>query len=455
MSIDSGIWGNVGIGLSIGALRTVSLRDGGCVIDGMVYEWLRTWGMSESSARLLTLVVESAAVALVAVAAHFFVRAIVARVVRRVVATFKAEWLQSVDRRRPISRLAHLVPAVVVYHATSIVLANYPTALHALRQLCLVYMTLATAWMVSGIIQVSEDIARQDHTTGRLPVRSFTQVAQIIVFIVTAIVVTSLVLDRSPAILLTGLGAAGAVLLLVFKDAIMGLVAGVQLTANRMVEIGDWIEMPKYGADGFVIDIALTTVKVQNWDMTITTVPSYALISDSFKNWRGMFESGGRRIKRAILVDMATVRFCTDEMIERYSQIEHVAGYLGAKREEIEAWNREHGVDPSVEVNGRRLTNVGTFRAYIEAYIRNHPMIHTGMTLLVRQLAPTPQGLPIEIYAFTRDNRWVAYEGIQADIFDHILAAAPAFDLRVFQQPTGSDMRSLGQAAAAARDGKG
>ena len=425
------------------------------MIDGFIADWIRTWGLSDGPTRLLTLLVEIALTAAIAVAAHFFVRAIVARVVRRVVARLRAEWVEPIDRRRPVSRLAHLVPAVVIYHAAGIVLADYPTALHALRQLCLVYMTLATAWMISGIIQVSEDIARQDDTTGRLPVRSFTQVAQIIVFIVTAIVVTSLVIDQSPAVLLGGLGAAGAVLLLVFKDAIMGLVAGVQLTANRMVEIGDWIEMPKYGADGFVVDIALTTVKVQNWDMTITTVPSYALISDSFKNWRAMFESGGRRIKRSILVDMATVRFCTDEMLERYSRIEHVADYVERKRQEIEAWNLEHHVDPSVEVNGRRLTNVGTFRAYIEAYVRNHPMIHTEMILLVRQLAPTPQGLPIEIYAFTRDKRWVVYEGIQADIFDHVLAAAPAFDLRVFQQPTGSDMRSLGQAAAAARDGKG
>ncbi len=425
------------------------------MIDEFIADWIRTWGLSDGLTRLLTLLVEIALTAAIAVAAHFFVRAIVARVVRRVVARLRAEWVEPIDRRRPVSRLAHLVPAVVIYHAAGIVLADYPAALHALRQLCLVYMTLATAWMISGIIQVSEDIARQDDTTGRLPVRSFTQVAQIIVFIVTAIVVTSLVIDQSPAVLLGGLGAAGAVLLLVFKDAIMGLVAGVQLTANRMVEIGDWIEMPKYGADGFVVDIALTTVKVQNWDMTITTVPSYALISDSFKNWRAMFESGGRRIKRSILVDMATVRFCTDEMLERYSRIEHVADYVDRKRQEIETWNLEHHVDPSVEVNGRRLTNVGTFRAYIEAYVRNHPMIHTEMILLVRQLAPTPQGLPIEIYAFTRDKRWVAYEGIQADIFDHVLAAAPAFDLRVFQQPTGSDMRSLGQAAVAARDGKG
>lgn len=413
------------------------------MFEGWLNDWLLRHGVSPQSAGLFTLLIEIGLAALIATAVHFFVRAIMVRLVQTVVARVRSDWLEPFARRRPISRLAHLAPALVVYRLAGLILVDHPTALAGVRQLCLIYMALATAWMISGVIGLAEDIARNAEAARRLPVRSFSQVAQIILFIVTAILVTSLILDRSPIPLLGGLGAASAVLLLVFKDAILGFVAGIQLSANHMVEIGDWIEMPKYGADGFVIDVALTTVKVQNWDKTITTIPTYALISDSFKNWRGMFESGGRRIKRAIYIDMTSIRFCTDEMLSRYSRIQHVGEYLRRKREEIERWNREHGVDPTVEVNGRRLTNIGTFRAYVEAYIRNHPMIHQDMIMLVRQLAPTAEGLPIEIYAFTKDNRWVAYEGIQADIFDHILAVVPAFDLRVFQNPSGADLRSL------------
>jgi miniconductance mechanosensitive channel len=260
--------------------------------------------------------------------------------------------------------------------------------------------------------------------------------------------VLSLVLGRNPFVLLTGLGAMTAVLMLIFKDAILGLVAGVQLSANRMVSLGDWIEMPKYGADGDVIDVALTTVKVQNWDKTITTIPTYALISESFKNWRGMSESGGRRIKRAVQIDIASIRFCDDDMLARYARIQHVSKYLADKQDELTRWNADHGVDASSAANGRRLTNVGTFRAYVVAYLRHHPLIHQDMTFLVRQLAPTAEGLPIEIYVFSRDQRWSYYEDLQADIFDHVLAVAREFDLRVFQRPAGSDFRQLGPAPA-------
>jgi len=237
------------------------------------------------------------------------------------------------------------------------------------------------------------------------------------------------------------------VLLLVFKDSILGLVASFQMSANNMVRIGDWIEMPKYGADGDVIDISLNTVKVQNWDKTISTIPTYALVADPVKNWRGMSESGGRRIKRAICIDMQTVTFCSDEMLDRFENFEHVATYLKERRGEIEAFNKEHRVDIAEVINGRRITNLGTFRAYIVGYLRHHPLIHTeDMTFLVRQLAPTEHGLPIEIYVFSRDQVWANYESIQADIFDHIIAAVPEFDLAVFQSPTGRDFRGMGGA---------
>src|SRR5690606_28015391 len=298
------------------------------MFEGWLNDWLLRHGVSPQSAGLFTLLIEIGLAALIATAVHFFVRAIMVRLVQTVVARVRSDWLEPFARRRPISRLAHLAPALVVYRLAGLILVDHPTALAGVRQLCLIYMALATAWMISGVIGLAEDIARNAEAARRLPVRSFSQVAQIILFIVTAILVTSLILDRSPIPLLGGLGAASAVLLLVFKDAILGFVAGIQLSANHMVEIGDWIEMPKYGADGFVIDVALTTVKVQNWDKTITTIPTYALISDSFKNWRGMFESGGRRIKRAIYIDMTSIRFCTDDMLDRYSRIQHVGEYL-------------------------------------------------------------------------------------------------------------------------------
>mgnify|MGYP001425909292 FL=1 len=231
--------------------------------------------------------------------------------------------------------------------------------------------------------------------------------------------------------------------MVIFKDSLLGLVAGVQLTTNDMVRVGDWIEMPKYHADGDVIEISLHTVKVRNWDRTITTIPSYALISDSFKNWRGMHSSGGRRIKRAIHIDTSSIRFCTEEMIEKFRKIHLLTDYINRKEKEIEEYNEKNGIDRSVLVNGRRMTNIGCFRAYVENYLKHHPHIHKEMTLMVRQLAPGEHGLPLEIYAFTAGTQWTFYESVQADIFDHIFAVAPEFGLRVFQNPTGYDLQRL------------
>lgn len=231
--------------------------------------------------------------------------------------------------------------------------------------------------------------------------------------------------------------------MLVFKDVILGFVAGIQLTANRLVAQGDWIEMPRYGADGSIVEVTLTTVKVQNWDKTITTVPTYALISQSFKNWSGMEKSGGRRIKRALHIDMNSIRFCSEEMIQRFSRIQYIAAYVETKRAELADHNQSSSVDDSSLANGRRMTNIGTFRAYIEAYLSNHPMVSQEMTFLVRQLAPGEHGLPIEIYVFCTDVRWAPYEAIQADIFDHILAVLPEFDLRVFQSLSGGDLQAF------------
>lgn len=257
--------------------------------------------------------------------------------------------------------------------------------------------------------------------------------------------IIALLIGKSPLILLSGLGAMTAIMMLVFKDPIMGLVAGIQLSANNMVNIGDWLEMPKYGADGAVTDIGLTTVKVRNWDNTVTTIPTYALISDSFKNWKGMTESGGRRIKRSIRLDTTSIHFLDQEQIDSLVKANLLEPYIGDKISEIKVFNSSIPEDRVTPLNQRRLTNIGTFRAYVEAYLKAHPKIHKNMTIMVRQLESDSNGLPIEIYAFTNTTVWVEYEGSQSDIFDHIFSILPQFELRVHQSPTGTDMRAIGQ----------
>ena len=256
-----------------------------------------------------------------------------------------------------------------------------------------------------------------------------------------AIVAIAALFDRSPWALLGGLGALTAVLMLVFKDSILGLVASIQISTQDLVRHGDWIEVPKFGADGDVIDISLNTVRVQNWDKTITTIPTYALISESFKNWRGMSDSGGRRIKRAVRIDMNSIRFLSEEDFSKLTEVQSLAPYLQGKREELLRWNQEKGTDDASLVNGRRLTNIGTFRAYLDCWLRQQPATHKDMTFLVRHLAPDEFGLPVQIYLFSSEQRWAQYEAILADIFDHILAVLPEFDLRVYQRPTGADFR--------------
>ena len=259
-----------------------------------------------------------------------------------------------------------------------------------------------------------------------------------------AIIIVGALLGRSPMVLLSGFGAMTAVILLIFRDTILSFVASLQISSNDLVRVGDWIESPKFGADGDVVDIALHTVKVQNWDKTFTIIPTYKLIDESFKNWRGMQQSGGRRIKRAVYLDISSIKFCDEAMVERFKKIQIIADYVAGKQEELKNHNAENEIDDSVLVNGRRMTNIGTFRAYVEAYLRHHKKIHQDMTFLIRQLPPGPTGLPLEIYVFTNDTAWANYEAIQADIFDHILAVIPQFDLRVFQEPTGKDFGRLG-----------
>ena len=404
-----------------------------------VRDWLIAQGISENIAEPLGWAGLIIITVIAAWVAHFVARRILLVAVSYVVKRSRTRWDDVLLEHRFFRRLSHLAPALVIYYAAFM----FPVIKGAIQRFSTAYMVLAGLLVINAFLNAAVDIYRSLDTSRNRPIKGYVQVAKIIIFVFLGIYVVAILLDRDPTGILTGLGAMTAVLILVFKDSILGFVASMQLSMNDMVRIGDWIEMPKFGADGDVIDVTLHTVKVQNWDKTISTIPAYALISDTFKNWRGMSDSGGRRIKRAVNVDVNSIHFCDEAMLHRFEKTDLLKGYLQAKRLELAEHNAQHTDDPQDLINGRHLTNVGTFRAYIVEYLKNHPKIHQGMTFLVRQLPPAEHGLPIEIYVFSNDQEWVAFEGIQSDIFDHLLAIAPQFGLRIFQRPTGADLQAL------------
>ena len=397
--------------------------------------WLVKQGVGAELAALGATAGGAVGVVLLAIIADLVAKRVVLRGVVGLAERTDTGWDDALAERRVFHRLAHIAPALVLYAFAPAVLSGATSASAFVQSGCLLYMILVAVSVLDGVLNAAVDLVRTTKFAERLPLTTFAQVAKLVLYFLAAIAVVSIVIGESPALLFSGLGAMTAVLMLIFKDPILGFVGGIQLSANQMVRRGDWIEMPKYGADGDVLEVALTTVKVQNFDKTVTTIPTYALISESFKNWRGMAESEGRRIKRAINIDLYSIRFCDDEMLARLSRVHYMAEYLAAKRQEIDDWNQRQGEGPATALHPRRLTNIGTFRAYVVAYLRNHPGIHQKMTFLVRQLAPTPHGVPIEIYVFSRDQNWVSYEDIQSDIFDHLLAVLPQFDLRPYQIP--------------------
>ena len=405
---------------------------------------IREFGLSENLAAAAGLATVSLLLVLLTAAAFFAAKLVLLKVAAAMVRRTKTQWDDHLLHHRVFFWLAHLAPGIVLFLLAPVVLEGLEQLIAGVRGSAQIYMIVVVLLALDSLLNAALEIYSTFQISKQVPLKSFVQVAKIVLYIAALIVILSTLLGKSPVFLLSGIGVLASVLMLVFKDPILGFVAGIQLSTNRMLSEGDWIEMPSHGADGDVIDISLTTVKVQNWDKTITTIPTHALISNSFKNWRGMSESGGRRIKRSIHIDMNTIRLCTPEMIERYSKILYIADYLETKQRELETWNREHGIDDSNIVNGRRITNVGTFRAYLLAYLKNHPKINQEMTLLVRHLAPSSSGLPLEIYCFSADQEWAGYESIQADIFDHLLAVLPEFDLRTFQNPSGSDFQRLG-----------
>ncbi len=339
-------------------------------------------------------------------------------------------------KNRFFRRIAFLAPASIIYYALNSEAFVSESLDPFFVGVVVLFFYIIGALVFQSLLTTVNDYYNRFHIAKDHPIAGIIQVLKILVYIVALLGIFGYIFDKDISSILLGLGTLSAVLMLIFKDPILGFVGGLQLIFNKMISIGDWINVPKYGADGTVLELSLTSVKVQNFDKTIVTVPTYSLISGSFQNYRGMQESGGRRIKRAISIDMDSVKFCDEEMLKKYSQIHILADYISKKEEDISSYNKKNKIDPTVIVNGRRQTNLGVFRAYVKAYLTMRSDIHDDMTFLVRQLAPTDTGIPIELYVFTMTTDWNQYEDIQSDIFDHILAVIPEFDLRVFQVPS-------------------
>ena len=381
--------------------------------------------------------------AAIAYLANIVVKKILVRLLDRLIDLIGLAWGRDEELRRfgVIGHLANVVPALVI--STGIVLIpDLPAAVvTVVKNVANAFIILTLSMALAAALNIAETIYNRRPQARLKPIKGYIQIVKIAVYAIAAVLMIATLIDRSPIILLSGLGAMAAVLILVFQDTLLALVAGIQISSNDMVRVGDWIEMPSLDADGEVLDIALHSVRVQNWDKTVSTIPIRKLVTESFKNWRSMQESGGRRVKRAIYLDQTSIHFLSQDQIERLGRLRHLEGYLQGKLTELKVWNGRLGDRSRIDANTRRLTNIGTFRAYVEAYLRDHPQVHQNMTLLVRQLPPGPDGLPLEIYCFTNTTAWAAYESIQADIFDHLFALLPEFGLSIFQNPSGADLR--------------
>jgi len=397
----------------------------------------------ELYARLTAVMVTIVALFVVAMIVHWITKILTVKIIHRLVEKSKTDWDDYLLKRNVFQSMSHLTSALIFYYSSNF--SEIPEVTRLLTIFTNIYFVVIFIKVISGVLKASNDIYLTTPYASTRSIKGYIQLVMILVYFIAGIFIIGIIFDKSPIYLLGGLSAIAAVLLLVFKDTILGLVASIQLSANKMLKPGDWIEMPKHNANGTVIDISLNTVKVQNFDKTISTIPTYSLVADSFLNWSGMEESEGRRIKRSINIDMKSVQFCDEEMLERFKKLHLIQSYVSDRQKEITEHNKKLGIEDESYPNGRRQTNLGIFRKYLEEYLKNSPHTNNNMTLLVRHLQPTETGLPVEIYMFSKNKDWVDYESIQADIFDHILAIIPEFKLRVFQAPSGSDINDLSE----------
>ena len=416
-----------------------------------IEEWLvNNLGVDESSSQVLKMIILIVVTIIVAIILWHIGQAVINKFFKTLVRRTSTDWDDVLMEKKAFRKLGHLIPAIFITGVLPLVFSDYPGWIPIINTLTSAYIAWVVIRVIASVIDATNVHLSRSERYRDKPIASFTQLAKMLVWMVGIIYMLSILIDRNPLALFGAMGAISAVLLLIFKDTILGFIASIQLTINDMVRIGDWVSLPKYGADGDVIGIYLTTVKVSNWDKTISTVPTYSFVSDSFKNWRGMTESGGRRIKRALNIKISSIEFCDEEMLDRYAKIQLVQEYIAERRAEVAAFNREKKIDTEGSlINGRRMTNIGVFRIYILNYITLNPYINQDMTHIVRQLAPTESGIPLEIYCFSALQGWVDYERVQSDLFDHIMAAARHFDLEIFESPASSDLRRLAEVKAA------
>jgi miniconductance mechanosensitive channel len=407
-------------------------------------DWLERIGLDKATALYFWNLTDFLFVIILSAILYYIAKWIIGSVLKHIAQRTVNVWDDILFEYKVFHRMAFLIPGLLIRVLAPETLGEFGIkTVHVVQSIASIYIIWIFMYVILTFFKALHAIYVTLEVSKYRPIKPYLQVAAIIVYIIGGILILAYVMDEKPVTFLAGLGAASAILMFVFKDAILGLIGGIQLSANDMVRPGDWISMPKYGADGTILEITLTTVKIKNGDMTITTVPTYALVSDSFQNYRGMTESDGRRIKRSILINMNSVRFCSLEMIEKFSKIQLISEYIANKEAEHKTYNEQENVNDAITINSRQQTNLGVFMAYLRAYLQSNPNLNPDMDMVVRQLQPTETGIPIEIYAFSKIKVWKDYEAIQADLFDHILAVIPEFDLQVFQRPSGTDARFL------------
>ncbi len=408
------------------------------------YQLLLNWGLPETAARYINLFIQLGLFLVVLWAVYAVSRGVLRSLLSRMARNTKTKFDDYLINNRAPAKLARIIPLSLASSLIPVVLTGFPGWISIAGKLIGILLVFAWIAFFRSLFRSVRDHLRTKASFQDKPLESYLQVIDIFLFFIAGIILFTALTGQSPWAFLTAMGAASAILMLVFKDTILGFVASIQVSTNDMVRVGDWIEMPKYGADGDVVEINLNTVKVRNWDKTISTIPTYYLITDSVKNWRGMQETGGRRIKRAIHIKISSIRYVTPEELAELRKIQLLTDYIDGRQQEIDKFNAESGADRTMPVNGRNMTNVGLFRQYINRYAEVNPQIRKDMTFLVRQLSPSEHGLPIELYMFTADTRWAVYEGIMADLFDHLLSAIKYFNLEVFESPASDDIRNLG-----------
>ena len=408
----------------------------------LLYDLLVTNGVSESTASYLNMIILLVALLLVIFLIDFLTRRILLKTFSKIAQRSKSNFDDIMVKNKVFRNVAHIIPLIIAVEFAPMVFSDFPYWENIVEKTLLIFGIVLTLWVARSLLNSIKDYLKTLPRFKDKPIDSYIQVFMIIAWVLGIFSIIAIITGISFWAFLTGLGTISAVIILVFRDTILGFVASIQVATNDMVRIGDWISFEKYGADGDVIEINLATVKVQNFDKTITTIPTYALISDSFKNWRGMMNAGGRRIKRSLRIKLSSVKYLSVNEVNKLKEISIISNYLDSRQGVIDNYNTSNAINKEVLINGRNLTNLGVFRKYVETYIEQHSAINKEMTIMVRQLAPTPQGIPIEIYAFSSDKRWQNYEYIMADIFDHMIAAVPYFDLEVFELPNNTSFKA-------------